>query len=85
MEKVNQYAEFRCNCYVWCFYQWLKHGGKINFYMKNIVWWGPHSTWTNKQGVEWEFTLRRVRPKPFYWLPVWYKGVVKKAGRWDKT
>lgn len=70
----------KSNCYIWCIQQRIKHGGKINF-RRTITWVGPHTTWTDNDGQEWEFTFRFARRKPWWYIPIWYNGVVKKIDK----
>ena len=65
------------NCYIWCLYKWITNGGKIRIY-KSRTWIGWHTTWVNDEGEEWEYTFPRIRKKPWWYIPILYKGVIKK-------
>jgi len=66
------------NCYFWCGYMYLKYGGTIKFY-KSLTWAGYHTTWIAPDGVEWEYTVRRMRKVPWYHIPIIYYGVIRKV------
>lgn len=68
---------FKSNCYIWAIQQRLTRGGKLNL-RRTVMWRGPHMTWTDNDGVEWEFTFIFARPRPWWYIPFYYKGVVKK-------
>lgn len=67
-----------CNCLVWCLFMRFRWGGKIN-YKKSRTWIGFHSTWTNPKGIEWEYTLEKPVVHPWYYIPLCYKGKVKRV------
>jgi len=75
---VNTKINIPSNCYIWCLYKWITKGGKIKVY-KSKTWLGWHTTWINKEGEEWEYTLPRMRKKPWWYVPILYKGVIKKV------
>ena len=56
----------------------LRWGGKINF-KKSRTWSGFHSTWTNPNGIEWEYTLEKPVMYAWYYIPLCYKGVIKRV------
>ncbi len=67
-----------CNCLFWCIAMKLRWGGKINW-KKSRTWIGFHTTWTNPMGREWEYTLERVKIHPWWYIPMCYRGVIKRV------
>ena len=68
---------FKSNCLVWVVRQRLYHGGRINWH-KSDTWWGFHNSWTDQDGVTWEFTVPLPRRQPWWYIPFWYRGRVRK-------
>ena len=64
------------NCYFWCAYKYMRYGGTIKFY-KSLTWAGYHTTWVDPEGVEWEYTMRRMRKVAWWVIPIVYFGVVR--------
>ena len=66
------------NCYFWCAWKLITQGGKIKIY-KSKRWIGYHTTWVDLEGVEWEYTMPKMRDKPWWYIPIVYKGVVRRV------
>jgi hypothetical protein len=64
------------NCLIWAIKQKVKHGGRIKWY-KSKFWKGFHTTWVDKEGVEWEYTTAKIK-RPWWYIPIFYKGVIRK-------
>lgn len=70
----------KSNCYIWSFKQWLLHGGKIRL-IKSRTWVGWHAVWIDQDGICWEYTQPRMRKKPWWYIPLFYNGVIKKCNK----
>lgn len=66
------------NCYFWCAWKLVAHGGRIKFY-KSKRWIGWHTTWVDKNGVEWEYTMPKMKHKPWWYVPILYKGIIRRV------
>lgn len=66
------------NCLIWVLWMRLRWGGKI-LYKKSKTWSGFHTTWVSPNGSEWEYTLLKPTIHPWYYIPLLYKGVVKRV------
>jgi hypothetical protein len=66
------------NCLIWAVTQKIKYGGKINWH-KARTWFGFHSSWTDTAtSVTWEYTVLDQRRQPWWYIPILYKGVVRR-------
>ena len=65
------------NCLIWVVKQRITVGGRITW-RKSKTWWGWHNTWIDPNGDEWEFTLVKPKRQPWWYIPIWYTGEVKK-------
>jgi hypothetical protein len=68
----------KSNCYIWCAWKRITEGGEIKVY-KSRTWFGWHTTWINNEGEEWEYTIPRMRRKPWWYVPILYNGVIKRV------
>ena len=66
-----------CNCLIYVIYKKIRYGGKIKWY-RSKTWLGFHTTWVDSNGCEWEYTLEKIRKKPWWYIPLCYKGKIKK-------
>ncbi len=67
-----------CNCLVYVVWMKFRWGGKI-LIKKSRTWFGFHTTWVSPNGTEWEYTLAKPKKQPWYYVPVCYKGIVKRV------
>lgn len=67
-----------CNCLFWVLYKKITQGGVINYY-KSKTWKGFHATWSDANGQEWEYTLKKIKKQPWWYIPFCYEGIVKKV------
>lgn len=65
------------NCYFWTLEHIIMHGGSVRWY-PSLTWKGMHCTWVDKEGTEWEYTIPRMRKKQWWYIPIFYNGVVRK-------
>jgi hypothetical protein len=68
------------NCYFWTFWKILTEGGKVKWY-KSKTWFGYHCTWIDSKGIEWEYTMPRMTKKPLWYIPILYKGKIRRVRR----
>jgi len=66
-----------CNCLVYVLWMRFRWGGKIHFH-KSRTWAGFHVIWTSPNGSQWEYTLAKPKRQPWWYVPLCYKGVVKR-------
>ena len=67
----------RSNCYIWCAYKRLRYGGQVKF-VRSIRWNGYHTIWIDSEGQAWEFTMPKMKKKPWWYIPIFYNGIVRK-------
>ncbi len=68
----------KSNCLFWALAKKVKHGGKINW-CKARTWFGFHATWTDPEtNITWEYTVTDQSKKQWWYVPILYKGIVKK-------
>lgn len=77
-----QQVKFYSNCLFWAVWKKITHGGKLNF-RKSNTWFGFHVTWTNKEGITWEYTIHDQSKKSWWYIPILFKGIIRRA-RWQK-
>lgn len=65
------------NCYFWTLEKLLTQGGTVRWYKSNL-WYGYHCTWINKDGEEWEYTLKKTT-KTTLCKVLWYNGKVRRV------
>lgn len=70
------------NCLLWCLIMKLRWGGRIN-YSKSRTWIGFHSTWTSPKGNTWEYTLTKPKKQAWYYIPLCYKGKVRRVNEME--
>lgn len=71
----------KSNCLIWVLEQKWKYGGQIRWH-KAKTWAGFHTTWVHPEGhSEWEFTLKKPVKGPWWYIPIWYEGVIKQVYR----
>jgi hypothetical protein len=66
-----------CNCLVWALWMKFRWGGKIQWH-KSRTWIGFHNTWISPNGSMWEYTLEKPKKQPWWYIPLCYKGVLKR-------
>ncbi len=66
------------NCLLWALKIKLRWGGKI-LWIKSKTWIGFHNRWVNQDGIVWEYTIENQKKQPWWYVPILYKGVVKKV------
>lgn len=66
------------NCILFAYYRRVTQGGRVQW-SKSRTWKGFHTTWVDKNNCEWEFTLDKPKKQPWWYIPLLYKGVVKKV------
>ena len=69
----------RNNCYFWILEKLITDGGSVKWY-KSHIWYGYHCTWIDTEGVEWEYTLPKMK-KTSLWGVMWYHGKIRKFSR----
>ena len=67
----------RSNCYIWCAYKRIRYGGQIKA-VRSLRWKGYHTIWIDPQGQAWEYTIPRLKNKPWWYVPILYNGVVRR-------
>ena len=65
------------NCYFWTLEKLISEGGSVRWY-RSRLWNGFHCTWVDPDGVEWEYTMPRLRKLPWWYVPMWYEGRIRK-------
>ena len=55
----------------------LTNGGRIKW-SKSRTWFGFHTTWIDNTGIEWEYTLNKPKKHPWWYIPIFYTGTVKR-------
>ena len=65
------------NCYFWTLEKLISEGGSVCWY-RSRLWNGFHCTWVDPDGVEWEYTMPRLRKLPWWYVPMWYEGRIRK-------
>lgn len=68
------------NCYFWTFWKVVTQGGRFKWY-KSKTWIGYHCAWIDKNGVEWEYTIPKMTKKPWWYVPILYKGTIVRRRR----
>ena len=63
---------------MWVIWVRITEGGRIRW-TKSRTWWGFHTTWIDPWGHEWEYTLAKIEKKPWWYIPIIYRGVVKEV------
>ena len=63
------------NCYFWTLEKLITQGGAVKWY-KSAIWFGYHCTWVSPDGVEWEYTLPKMK-RTSLWKVMWYHGTVR--------
>jgi hypothetical protein len=79
-DLIMEEVEFLSNCLFWAGYQWVKYGGELKF-EKSKTWFGFHCYWISPYGERYDFTLKRKKKQPWWYIPFIFKGVVKKRQR----
>lgn len=67
-----------CNCLTFAIKKYFKYGGRIRF-SKSKTWFGFHVTYIDPLGKEWEYTLIQPKKHPYWYIPMCYKGIVKRV------
>lgn len=67
------------NCYFWTLEQLIAKGGTVKWY-KSAIWYGYHCTWVTPDGIEWEYTLPKMK-KTSLWKVMWYDGQIREFAR----
>ena len=70
--------EFQLNCLFWTFKKIFLYGGYIKF-KRSKTWFGFHTTWMSPWGTEYEYTLLKPKKQKWWYIPFWYKGVIKEV------
>ena len=65
-----------CNCLVYAVWMRIRWGGRLHF-MRSRTWRGFHVSWIRPDGREFEYTLKRPKKQPWWYIPICYQGVVK--------
>lgn len=67
------------NCLFWAISKRLT-GGKLRW-SKSKTWIGFHVSWIDEHQSEWEYTLTQAKKQPWWYIPILYRGVVKRVVR----
>ena len=65
------------NCWYWSLWQFAFKGGRI-IGIPSKRWGGHHWVWEDKDGVQWEYTLKGLPRYSPWWKMIVYKGFVRK-------
>lgn len=66
------------NCYFWTLERLITQGGSVKWYASK-TWNGYHCTWIDNDAIEWEYTMPRMGKKPWWYVPLFYNGKIRKV------